>query len=103
MPRGCGPLVQRLRVAEGEAVGHPRDVVDGVVDRVAALEQVLEDPLHRRPGPRVIGAGGRAEVDAVEHERAEREHRRANIVALPDVSCLRGGLDEVVDERVDPA
>ena len=36
-------------------------------------------------------------------KRAEREHRAADLVALHDVARLRGRLDEVVDERVDPA
>ena len=95
--------MERLRVAECEAVVHPRDVVHGAVDGVAALDEVLEDPLHRRAGPYVLGASGIAEVDALEHERAQGEHRGADLVALPDVTRARGGLDEVVDERVDPA
>ena len=44
----------------------------------------------------------RAEVDALEHERAEREHRVPYLVPLDDVAGGLGRLDEVVDERVDP-
>ena len=32
----------------------------------------------------------------------KREHRRADLLALADVALARRGLDEVVDERVDP-
>ena len=44
----------------------------------------------------------RPEVDALEHEAAQREHRGADLVALDDVARRGRGLDEVVDERVDP-
>ena len=44
-----------------------------------------------------------AEVDALEHERAEREHRDADLLALDDVAGALRALDQVVDERVDPA
>ena len=43
----------------------------------------------------------RAEVDAIEHEGAQREHRLADLLALADVARLLRGLDEIVDEPVD--
>ena len=48
-------------------------------------------------GPRVL-----AEVDPLEHERAERQHRGADVVALDDVAGGLRALDQVVDEGVDP-
>src|SRR2546429_9219096 len=45
----------------------------------------------------------RREVDAFEHEGAKREHRFADLVALADLAGALGGLDEIVDDRVDPA
>ena len=53
-------------------------------------------------GALVLAARVLAEVDALEHERAERQHRRADVVALDDVAGALGALDQVVDERVDP-
>ena len=50
---------------------------------------------------RVLLGRMRTEIDALEHERAQREHRAADLVALRDVARLRGRLDEVVHERVD--
>ena len=50
---------------------------------------------------RVLLGRVRAEIDALEHERAQRQHRAADLVALRDVAGLRGRLDEVVHERVD--
>ncbi len=55
----------------------------------------------RRVGARVLRAGLGPEVDVLEHEGAEREHRGADLVALDDVAGRTGVLDEVVDERVD--
>ena len=45
----------------------------------------------------------RAQVDALEHEGAQVEHRAADLVRLDDVSRLGRGLDDVVNEPVDPA
>ena len=42
------------------------------------------------------------EVDALEHEGAEGQHRRADLLVLADLACRLRGLDQVVDERVDP-
>src|SRR5437870_11046501 len=50
---------------------------------------------------RVLGAGMFAEVDLIEHERAQREHRLADFVALADVPVVLRRLDEVVYEPVD--
>src|SRR5439155_18699204 len=101
MTLGSGPLLQRLGVAQREAVGHSRDVVDHVVHRIAALDEVLEDPPYRRSRARVLDPGPLREVDLLEHEGAQGEHRVADLFGLPDVALARGGLDEVVDERVD--
>ena len=68
---------------------------------VAAVGERVEDPADGRAGALVLDARLRAEVDALEHERAQREHRAADLVALGDVALARGGLDQVVDERVD--
>ena len=57
--------------------------------------------VHDVVRPAVLGLDLRAEVDAVEHERAQREHRLADLVALADVAGLLRGVDEVVDEPVD--
>src|SRR6478672_7576572 len=42
------------------------------------------------------------EIDALEHEGTQRRHRLADLVALSDVAGGFGGLDQVVNERVDP-
>ena len=62
---------ERLGVAEREAVGHPRDVVDDLVGAVAALDEVVEDRLHDLVCLLVLGLSLRAEVHALEHERAQ--------------------------------
>ena len=68
---------------------------------VAAVGERVEDPPDGRARPLVLDARLRAEVDALEHEGAQREHRAADLVALDDVALAGGGLDQVVDERVD--
>ena len=40
-----------------------------------------------RVRPLVLGPRLGPEVDPLEHERAQREHRRADLVALDDVAC----------------
>ncbi len=98
---------------DAEAVGHPGEVVghparEGAVgDRVGdllgvgaeVLEQRADDAVDLRVLARRLGA----EVDALEHERAQLRHRAAGLLALDDVAGAVGVLDEVVDERVDPA
>ncbi len=69
--------------------------------RVATRSERLEDRMDRRAGPCVLGARVGAEIDAVEHERAEREHRGADLLALDDVALAGRALDQVVDEPVD--
>jgi hypothetical protein len=44
-PRLSSPL-RASRRSEREAVGHPGEVVDDLVDGVAALDQVVEDRRH---------------------------------------------------------
>ena len=51
---------------------------------------------------RMLGARDLAEVDALEHEVAQRRHRRRRRLALDDRAGRLRMLDEVVDERVDP-
>ncbi len=41
------------------------------------------------------------QIDAIEHEGAQREHRRTDLLTLADVTLALGGLDEIVDECVD--
>ena len=67
----------------------------GLADVV--VEQRADDALDLR----VLAARRLAEVDVVEHERAQRVHRAARLVALHDVAGLLGVLDEVVHEAVD--
>ena len=62
---------------------------------------MVEDLANGLAGALVFLRRVRPEVDALEHERAERKHRRANLLALDDVAGRLGRLDEVVDERVD--
>src|SRR4051794_16165708 len=40
-------------------------------------------------------------IDALEHERAERQHRGSDLVALDDVAGVGRALDKVVHEHVD--
>ena len=54
--------------------------------RARRCSQIRADRLVRA---RVLRARLRPEVDALEHERAEREHRRADLVALDDVARAR--------------
>ena len=65
--------------------------------------QVLEDRRDRGVRPQMLAASVLAEIDLFEHERAEREHRRAHLLALHDVAGALGGLDQVVNKRVDSA
>ena len=67
--------LQRLGVVEREAVGHAGDVVDDLVDVVAALDERVEDRAHDVVGALVLRRRLRPEVDALEHEGAQREHR----------------------------
>ena len=48
------------------------------------------------------GRGLRPEVDPLEHERAQREHRLPHLGRLADVVDALGRLDDVVHEPVDP-
>ena len=65
------------------------------------VDEPGEDGLEHVVRPSVLGPDLGAEVDPVEHERAEREHRLADLVALADVPGLLRGLDQIVDEAVD--
>ena len=89
-------------VREREPIGHPGDEPADLVLGIAAFDEVVEDPADRLVCPLVLAARVRPEVDALEHEGAEREHRPADLVALDDLACLLGALDQVVHERVDP-
>ena len=89
-------------VRQSEAVGHPGDELDDLVLVVASVDQVLVDPADRRVGALVLGTRHRGEVDVVEHEPAQRQHRGSDLVALCDVARSGRGLDQVVHERVDP-
>src|SRR5712692_3465671 len=83
------PLAQRLRVGQREAVGHAGNVVDRVFDRVAPGDEVIEDTADDLAGATVLRLDLRAQVDALEHEAPEREHRLPDLVRLADVA---GGL-----------
>jgi len=43
-----------------------------------------------------------SEIDALEHEGTQGKHRLANLLALADVAGRLRGLDQVVNERVNP-
>jgi hypothetical protein len=45
----------------------------------------------------------RPQIDALEHELPQGKHRFADLPALHDVARLLRALDEIMDERVDPA
>src|SRR5438046_2402008 len=83
----CPPsLLQRLRVVQREAIRHPGDELDDRVGLVAARDEVLEDPRDHAAGACVLALRMLAEIDPLEHERAQREHRLADLVALADVA-----------------
>ena len=98
--------------ADREAVGHPRQVVDhpvglrGAGDALGhllrALDVEVEQPAQHPLDLRVLGPGDRPEVDVLEHERAQPQHRRADHGPLHDVPGRLGVLHEVVHEPVDP-
>src|SRR6188474_1757059 len=88
-----------LGVVECEAIGHPGEIVDDGVGLVAPRHEVLEDPANHVASPLVLAPRLRAEVDPLEHEAPEREHRVPERLALDDVAGRRGGLDQVVHER----
>src|SRR5205809_7000665 len=84
-----------------EAVRHPCDEFDDRVRIVAAGDEVLEYAGDHMMCPLVLSARVLAEVDALEHERPEREHRLPDLVALTDVSGGVRAFDQVAHERVD--
>ena len=100
----------RLGEREREPVGHARDVIRHPRRQVALAvgeeprvgDEPGEDRAHDPLGPLVLRHCLRPEVDAVEHERAQREHRLSHLVTLDDLAGGLGRLDEVVDERIDP-
>src|SRR5919198_4856674 len=96
----CGS--EARRVLEREAIGHARHEVGDLVGAVAARGEVVEDPLDDSAGARMLRLCVRREVDVLEHERAEGEHRAADLLALRYVAFPLRRLDEVLDERVDP-
>ena len=63
---------------------------------------MLEDRRDRLVRAHVLAARVLAEIDPLEHERAEREHRGADLFALRRCRRRLGALDQVVHERVDP-
>ena len=78
-----GIYVELRDESEREAIGHSRKVVGRVRDRHAALvDELREDPPDGRARRLVL----LLEVDALEHERAQVEHRRPEGVALDDVA-----------------
>ena len=95
------------------AVGHPRQVIGdalGVVRPRLALRRLLrvlhvvvEEAAQGALDPLLLVAGGRPQVDAVEHELAQAQHRAADLLALDDVRRLGGRVgDDVADQGVDP-
>ncbi len=80
----------------------PSSAERGAGQQLGMGDVVLEQRVHDVRDALVLGADGRAEVDALEHEPAQLAHRRARLLALDDVPGAGGVLDEVVHERVDP-
>ena len=70
--------------------------------RSGSRDERVEDRAHHAPRALVLRHHVRAEIDVLEHEGAEREHRLPHLGALDDVAGGLGRLDEIVDERVDP-
>ena len=94
--------IRAARRSEREAVGHARrDSRSIVVRRRRRARRGGRRCASTVAAPARARRGLRAEIDVVEHERAQREHRLADLVALGDVAGALGGLDEVVHERVD--
>ncbi len=62
---------------------------------------MVEDRCHDPGRVPVLWLHALAEVHAIEHERAQRQHRVADRLALHDLPGAAGLLDDVVDERVD--
>src|SRR5690349_1291193 len=87
------PLAERLCEGEREAIGHPGNVVDRVVQGVAAFDHVVEHPADHVAGAPVLRLDLWAEVDPLEHERAQAHHRLADLVRLPDVTGPLRRLD----------
>ena len=105
-------MQQLLEAAQREAVGHAGDVVGdarGQVGRravvvphvVRVLAEVREQAAHDEPGAIGLRAQRALPVDALEQERAQREHGLGDRLALADVARDVRGLDQVVDDRVD--
>src|SRR6187551_3299754 len=81
--KGHWPTLLRAetrRIREREAVGHPGDVVgDAFLDRAVArrkctgiVREAHEDRAHHSLRPPVLRVDLRPQVDALEHEGAER-------------------------------
>ena len=63
---------------------------------------MVEEAAHRALDPLVLAPRRRPQVDVVEHELAQPQHRPAQLLALDDVPGRRRALDDVVHQRVDP-
>jgi hypothetical protein len=95
-------IATQLRdVCECEPVGHAGDEVDDLLRLLPARDEVLEDASNRGARAFLLEPRVRAEVDALEHERPQCEHRTADLRALDDVARSLRALDEIVHERVD--
>ena len=87
-----------------ETAGISRTVARAVGRKVfRVLDEPVEDAAHGPGRELALLPGLGAQVDALEHERPQVEHRAADLLALDDPVRLGGGLDDVVHERVDPA
>src|SRR5262249_49773008 len=101
--RGTRSLLEPLGICERKPIGHARDELDDLRKRAATLLKTVDDRAHDHVRPFVPRRSLGAEIHMLEHERAQREHSAADLVALGDVTRLRGRLDEIVYERVDAA
>src|SRR5215210_6514308 len=101
--RGEPPSRSELRhVGQSKPVRHARDEVDDLLGLLPTLRELIEDPPHSRVGSLVLEACVTTEIDTLEHEFPECEHRVADLLALYDVTGLPRALDEIVHECIDP-
>ena len=98
----AGHQASRSAYVERVAVGHAGDVRGDRRRVVAPVGEVVEDRPDHIACAAMLHTGVLPQVDAVEHERAERRHRVAHLVALADVALAGRGLHQVVYEPVDP-
>src|SRR2546426_2485757 len=97
------PSGELCDVGERKTIRHARDELDDLLGILTALHAVVEDAADGRPGTLLFQPRMRTEIDVVEHEPSESEHRFADLLALHDVAGLLGAFDQIVHKGVDAA